>query len=124
MASRILLALVALAAAACIDQQKRYDEARALTGGEPERGIAAIGQYGCGSCHDIPGIRGARGTIGPPLEGIASRSYLAGRLPNSPANMAHWIRQPQHVEPGTAMPDMGITETDARDITAYLYTLR
>jgi cytochrome c len=98
--------------------------ARELTGGDPERGVAAIGRYGCGSCHEIPGIRRANGTVGPPLTRIASRSYLAGRLSNTPADMMQWIQHPQEIEPGTAMPDMNVTEQDARDIVAYLYTLR
>lgn len=100
------------------------DEAITLTGGDPDRGRAAIGRYGCGSCHDIPGIRSARGTVGPPLDGIAVRTYVAGRLPNSPVNMMQWIQHPQHIERGSAMPDTGVTDADARDITAFLYMLR
>jgi cytochrome c len=99
-------------------------EAVALTGGSPDRGVAAIGRYGCGSCHTIPGIRTATATVGPPLQRIARRLYLAGQIPNTPANMMRWIQHPQQVEHGTAMPDMGVSDTDARDITAYLYTLR
>ena len=98
--------------------------ARELTGGDPDRGVAAIGRYGCGSCHEIPGVRRAHGTVGPPLTGIASRSYLAGRVSNTPAGMIRWIQHPQQIEPGTAMPDMKVTNDDARDIAAYLYSLR
>ena len=123
--ARLLIAcwLVALlATSAC---RRSYDaEAAQLTGGDPRRGVAAINRYGCGSCHDIPGVAGARGTVGPPLAQIASRGYLAGRLGNTPANMIRWIQHPQKIEPGNAMPEMGITDTDARDIAAYLYTLR
>lgn len=97
---------------------------RQLTGGDPSRGAAAIGRYGCGGCHEIPGIRNARATVGPPLTGIARRTYLAGRLANSPAAMMQWIQHPQKIEPGNAMPEMRVTEEDARDITAYLYLLR
>jgi cytochrome c2 len=99
-------------------------EAVALTGGSPDRGVAAIGRYGCGSCHTIPGIRTATATVGPPLQSIARRLYLAGQIPNTPPNMMRWIQHPQQVEHGTAMPDMGVSDTDARDIAAYLYTLR
>jgi cytochrome c2 len=102
----------------------RHEEAAALTGGDPDKGMAAIGRYGCGSCHDIPGIRAAHGTVGPPLGGIAARTYLAGQLSNTPEHMMRWIRHPQHVEPGTAMPEMGVTEGDARDIAAFLHTLQ
>lgn len=125
MSRRLLVALVATWAVACgSGRSALYEEARTLTGGEPERGLQLIGRYGCGACHDIPGVRGATATVGPPLGGIAVRSYLAGQLSNTPENMRRWIQQPQHVERGTAMPNMGVTDEHARDITAYLYTLR
>jgi cytochrome c len=98
--------------------------ARQLTGGFPWRGREAIDRYGCGTCHEIPGVHGARGLVGPPLTNIADRMYLAGQLPNTPDNMKRWIREPQSVESGSAMPNLNVTETDARDIAAYLYTLR
>lgn len=121
----LLAALFALSAAGCTNSRTAlFEEARTLTGGDPDRGMAAIGRYGCGACHDIPGVRGATATVGPPLGGIARRSYLAGQLSNSPENMRRWIQVPQQVERGTAMPNMGVTDDDARDITAYLYTLR
>jgi cytochrome c len=99
-------------------------QAAAMTGGEPARGHEAIGRYGCATCHTIPGVDGARGQVGPSLAGIAVRSYLAGKLPNTPPNMIKWIREPQEVQPGTAMPELGVTEQDGKDIAAYLYTLR
>ncbi len=99
-------------------------QAAAMTGGEPGRGKGLVRKYGCESCHTIPGVSGADGTIGPPLDGIAKRAYLAGRLPNEPQNMIRWIRDPQAIEPGSAMPEMGVGEQDGRDIAAFLYTLR
>jgi len=122
----LLPAIVLLAAAmssAC-DSGQAAREAESLTGGSVERGRAAIGKYGCGSCHTIPGIAGAEATVGPPLTSIAVRGYLAGHLPNSPDNMIRWIQHPQRIDPQVAMPEMGVTDQDARDITAYLYTLR
>ena len=114
--------LVAAMLTACA---RRDDSvARELTGGDPDRGVVAIGRYGCGSCHEIPGVRRGDGTVGPPLTGIAYRSYLAGRVSNTPADMIRWIQHPQQIEPGTAMPDMKVTDADARDIAAYLYSLR
>lgn len=95
----------------------------AAIAGDPERGRALLRSYGCGTCHVVPGVRGANGRVGPPLERIARRAYLGGVLPNSPENMVRWIRAPQAVDPLTAMPDMGIGETAATDITAYLYRL-
>lgn len=100
------------------------ETARRLTGGEPEHGPALIRKYGCSTCHAIPGVPGADGMVGPSLDRIASRTYLAGRLPNTPENLLRWIREPQSISPGTAMPQMGVTEQDGRDIAAYLYTLK
>ncbi|XSG82019.1 MAG: c-type cytochrome [Methyloligella sp. ZOD6] len=88
-----------------------------------ERGAKLIAEVGCGSCHHIPGIKGATGLVGPPLHHMANRVFIAGKLRNSPENMVRWIENPQAVSPGNAMPDMGLTERQARDITAYLATL-
>jgi cytochrome c2 len=88
-----------------------------------ENGRLLLRQFGCGACHEIPGVAAAQGRVGPPLEAIASRVYLGGTLPNTPENMARFIRKPQEVDPRTAMPDMGVTEAHARDMVAYLYTL-
>jgi cytochrome c2 len=98
--------------------------AAAMTGGSPQRGRTIIRRYGCETCHSIPGVEGARGLVGPPLDNIGSRAILAGRLSNTPDNLMRWIRDPQGIEPGTAMPVLGVTEQDGRDIAAYLYTLR
>lgn len=94
-----------------------------VTGGEPERGERAILVYGCGSCHVIPGIPAAEGRVGPPLTDFADRTYIAGRLRNEPVGLVRWIRDPQSVDSATAMPDLAVTEADARHIAAYLYTL-
>jgi cytochrome c len=101
-----------------------HRDAMQLTGGDPDRGVQLIGRYGCAACHTIPGIRGANAAVGPPLTRVASRMYLAGQITNTPANMVRWIQHPRQVEQGTAMPEMGVTDSDARDIAAYLYTLR
>jgi cytochrome c len=93
-----------------------------VPGGNPERGAQLIVSYGCGSCHSIGGIRGADGLVGPPLTTIRERAYIAGRLPNSGPNMERWITDPQGVDPGNAMPDLGVTDEDARDIAAYLFS--
>lgn len=115
-------AIVLLLFAACHPQDDRT--ARQLTGGEPDRGRVAIRAYGCGACHVVPGVRGATGLVGPPLTNIADRLYLAGQLPNTPDNMKRWIREPQKIESGTVMPNLHVSERDARDMAAYLYTLR
>jgi cytochrome c len=91
----------------------------------PDRAITSgrrlIAQYGCGSCHSIPGVPGANSMAGPPLSCFYQRSYIAGRLPNTRDNLIHWIRNPQQIEPGTAMPDLGVSEEEAGDMAAYLY---
>ncbi len=88
--------------------------------GDVDLGRQAIEDSGCGSCHRIPGVPGADGLVGPPLDAMGRRTFIAGQLANTPENMVRWLRDPQAVEPGTAMPDLGLTEAQARDITAYL----
>lgn len=101
-------------------------EARANPASEVsiKRGRIALQQYACVACHRIPGITGHEARVGPPLAGVASRTIVGGVLPNSPDNLVRWIREPQKVSPRTAMPDLGVTERDARDMAAYLSTLR
>ena len=95
-----------------------------ITGGNAERGKYAIERYGCGTCHTIPGIRAATGMVGPPLNRIASRTYIAGVLTNTPEHMRRWIKDPPGVDGLTAMPNLGVSERELVDIVAYLYTLR
>lgn len=89
--------------------------------GDAGKGLLALQQYSCTTCHQIPGMVGAVARVGPPLDGIAARTFLAGRLPNSPDNMVRWIRDPKSVSPATLMPDLGVSEQHARDMAAYLY---
>jgi cytochrome c2 len=122
----LTLAFLSLVLVGC-DQliQKEVQETSALTGGGNARsGRVEIRQYGCNTCHQISGVPGARGLIGPPLDGIGRRTYIAGELPNTPDNLRLWIQHPRQVEPHTVMPEMGVTDQDSRDIAAYLYTLR
>ena len=92
--------------------------------GDPALGRRAINQYWCVNCHRIPGIVGANAPVGPPLERMATRRFIAGVLPNTPENMVRWLREPQAIAPGNAMPDLGMSERDARDIAAYLASLK
>jgi cytochrome c2 len=106
-----------------IQQRTRLREhAAAIADGDPWRGEAMFIQYGCGSCHALKDVRTATGMVGPPLDGVALRVIIAGRFANTPANMQKWIRDPQQVSPGTAMPNLDVGAGDARDITAFLYT--
>ena len=93
-------------------------------GGNPQRGQAAIARFGCGSCHTIPGIRGANALVGPPLDHMAQRTYIGGVLPNTRQNMVAWIKNPSGVDEKTAMPNLHVGEGDANDIASYLNTLR
>lgn len=114
----ILVAGVLFALGGCSKKLPSYDDA---TGGNPQRGQDAIARYGCGACHRIDGVANAYGLVGPSLREIGERSYVAGNLPNSPGNLELWIRHPRQVDAHTAMPELGVTQTDARDIVAYLY---
>jgi cytochrome c len=99
------------------------DRAVRIAGGDSGRGLTAIVEAGCGTCHTIPGVPSADGKVGPPLTDFAERGYVAGRLPNTVPNLVRWLQAPQRVEPGTAMPDLGLERSEALDIAAYLYTL-
>jgi cytochrome c2 len=113
------LALMALVVA-CGDERAQDVKAP----GDAGRGRQILQAYHCGSCHRIPGVAQARGTIGPPLDALGKRVYLAGTLPNSPSHLARWIRTPQALKPGSDMPDLGVDAADARDMAAYLWGLR
>jgi cytochrome c2 len=117
-----LAAALPMLLAACDDPAQERDYP--AFGGDPVRGAQLIGSFGCGSCHQIPGINGADGVVGPPLYLMGRRIYVAGVLRNTPENMMFWLQNPQLVVPGNAMPDMGIARDQARDIAAYLYTLQ
>ena len=118
--------LVAAVAAATIETVHERREMRAhaaaVTHGDPQRGEAMFIQYGCGSCHSLRHVRKATGAVGQSLDGVAVRAVLAGKLPNEPAAMQAWIRDPQAISPGTAMPDLNVGRRDAHDISAFLYT--
>ena len=88
------------------------------------QGRAYIGSFGCGACHEVPGIKNADGVIGPPLTRFALRAYIAGEVPNTPANLVQWLENPQSIEPKTAMPNLQISEPVAKAMAAYLGTLR
>ncbi len=103
--------------------ERFLDPPAALPDGNPELGREAIVEYGCGSCHIIPGVRQADSGIGPPLTAWSERAFVGGRLPNTPGNLIRWIRNPQEVDPGSPMPDLGVSEAEARHIAAYLLTL-
>jgi cytochrome c2 len=126
-----VLAIIVLCALAAgvfgyfVKQQLRANEhARVLTGGDPKKGPSLIVQFGCAGCHQIPGIRGPSGKVGPPLADVGARIYLGGRLANTPEGLVEWITEPRKIDPKSAMPTTGISRDQARDVAAYLLSLR
>lgn len=89
-----------------------------------ELGDVLLRQYGCHACHVIDGVTGPRSHTGPPLSAWARRGYIAGILPNTPENLTRWIQQPQAVSPQTLMPDLGVPESHAAVMAAYLFSER
>ena len=124
---RLLVGMIVTAllwTGACENEADLRSASAMTGGGDPHRGRAAISAYGCGTCHTVPGVRGADALVGPPLTSMGSRGYIAGVMKNTPANMVRWIRDPPAVDPMTAMPKLNVSESDARDIASYLYTLK
>lgn len=122
-AAMLLLGVAACIAAGCTGGQMPGPFQVAMNG-NPHDGRQLIESYGCGSCHTIPGIYTARGVVGPPLFFFGRRTMIAGELPNTPDNLVRWLVNPKAVEPGTAMPNLGLSQQQAQDIAAYLYTLQ
>jgi cytochrome c2 len=127
----IVAAVVALAAVAAAGtlgaswiskQQQSERVARAMTGGDPAKAPDLIRRYGCSGCHTISGIPGGDGQVGGPLSDLKKRVYVAGVAENSPDNLVRWIVDPQSFSPRSAMPRSGISEGEARDVAAYLYS--
>jgi cytochrome c len=126
LAGLLLLALIGATAAVGQFRSSLSDATRELVvvaGGDPERGKETIRQNGCPSYHTIPGIAEGKELVGPSLEHLAKRVYIAGVLPNTPDNLVAWIRNPPGIDPLTAMPASGLGEAEALDAAAYLYTL-
>jgi cytochrome c1 len=124
--SGFVLLLVAVGGVVFAQRQgeSRRIWAERLTGGRTEPAVALMMNNGCGGCHQIPGVPGADGDVGPPLANIATRAYLGGAIANSPEHLADWIRDARSIAPHTAMPTIGVSEQEARDMAAYLYAQR
>ncbi len=122
---RLIAAAVAVATLVLACSESPSPPPRTVTGGDPDRGLTAIEEHGCVSCHVIPGASGGESAwVGPPLTKYARRSYVAGVLVNNEENLMRWIMAPKSVNRQTAMPDLDVSRSEARDIAAYLYTLR
>ena len=119
---RVVIVVAIIALSGCSDKSPKSNPA--FLNADPERGKVAVAKYGCVACHTIPGIRSSNALTAPPLIGISQRSYLAGMLENTPENLRRWIQHPRKINPHTAMPEQGVTDQDASDMAAYLYTTR
>lgn len=117
-AARVAAIVIAAMLAAC-ERPATVDDTR-TTRGVDARAVELIRYYGCGTCHVIPGVPSATGLVGPPLAGLKGRTYLGGAVTNTPENLARWIRNPRELAPRTAMPDVGVSEADAKLIASYL----
>jgi cytochrome c2 len=109
---------------ACQEHSSAQVATPKMTDADDRRGARLIASYGCGACHQVPGVAGATGMVGPPLTQFAHRVYVAGMVRNTPDNLVEWLRDPQSIVPGNAMPNLGVTNRDARDMAAYLYTVK
>lgn len=117
--------LCVLVAGCDLSEDTTADQAVRVAGGDAARGHAILtrGSHGCTGCHTIPGVRAAHGVVGPPLDGMARRSFIAGQLPNEPEVMLAFLQDPPALVPETGMPNVLLSLQEARDIAAYLYTL-
>ncbi len=112
--------LLALLATACAD---KGGGPREIAGADPARGLEVAERVGCAACHRSPGVEWPSGAAGPSLEGFGGSPLIAGRFPNQPDRLAQWVRNAPSMAPETGMPAMPITEAEARDVAAWLYTL-
>ncbi len=121
-ATLLVIAAATAVGATWMSERQTMRIARAISGGDPSRAPELFRRYGCGGCHTISGIPGADGQVGPPLSELIHRVYIGGVAENTPDQLAQWIVSPQKFSPRSAMPATGISEAEARDIAAYLYS--
>jgi cytochrome c len=120
----VAISLLVSAVAACQEHSSTTVSTPRIAAADTDRGSQLIASYGCGACHQVPGVDGADGVVGPPLSQFARRVYVAGMVRNTPDNLMDWLKDPQSIVPGNAMPNLGVTTRDARDMAGYLYTLQ
>lgn len=118
------MTVLIMAGCACVSACKDPVETRREPSGDAKaRGLVAIKEAGCGTCHEIPGLDWPSGRLGPSLEGFDDVGLIAGQLPNRPDMLAAFVRNASVVKPGSTMPPMPVTRQEADDIAAYLYGL-
>jgi cytochrome c2 len=131
-AQRLFAVCAALLLAGCSEldhlrstwQPATLADARRVLDGDPQRGRQLVAQHGCTSCHEIPGHRAPSAHVGPPLTRFALRTNIGGSLPNQPGQLVRWVINAPEELPGTGMPALHLEVADARDVAAYLYTLK
>jgi len=97
--------------------------ARAPATAEQREGELLFMGRGCAGCHQLRGTE-ARGKIGPDLTHLATRKTLAAlTIPNTPAELSAWIRDPQAIKPGNHMPDLGLSGAEVAKIASFLEAL-
>jgi cytochrome c2 len=119
-----LLVSAGLAVACSSSAPQASSEPAAPLSAEAAAGRDLIVPRACGSCHRVPGVRDAVGTVGPSLAGIASRPKIAATVDNTPDNLKRWLLNPPAMKPGTSMPSLGLSDEDATKLTAFLETLK
>ena len=124
----LVLGALAVPPSILIQHQEARKQAQVLaawaTGGNPDRGQATFRRLGCGACHETGAASGASGQVGVSLSGLSRRAEFAGKVVNEPQWLIAWIEHPQNISPGVGMPDIPMSDQDARDMAAYLYSLR
>src|SRR3954447_3658745 len=76
---------------------------------------------GCVACHALYAVNAPKGMVGPNLANVGARSYIAaGTLKNTDENLARWIQNPQAIKKGVLMPNLGVSEPEARALVAFL----
>lgn len=119
--ARTAAILALMMATACVDKTRLP---RPLAGADPQKGRQIAQRVDCAACHEIPGVRWPKGRVGASLAGFGASPLIAGRFPNQPEILVRWLRNAPDLDPTTAMPPVPLTETEARDVAAYLYTLQ
>lgn len=100
--------------------EKRLSQPRAK---EVLSGRVALQQYNCSSCHVINGIASASYQVGPPLNNMVNRRFIAGTLPTTRENLIKWIMDPAQYKSQTLMPDLNVTREHAEAMVDYLYDI-
>jgi cytochrome c oxidase subunit 2 len=105
-------------------ERRQLDPAPRPTEEAAVRGAAVFGNMTCVKCHAIGGSgEGAR--FAPDLTHLAARTTIgAGVLPNTPADLSHWLQDPQGIKAGCHMPDAQLTDAQVADLVAYFETLK